>query len=76
MELDSVIVEEARIGMHARILRCPVSDNPKDCPLHEVRKWPMEQRLDWLNSKSDEAVVALFQRHIHCMETKLSGQSA
>ena len=76
MELDSVIVEEARIGMYARILRCPLGGNPEDCPLHEIRKWPMEQRLAWLESTNDEEVVELFNRHSDCLESKLAEEAS
>ena len=72
----SAATEEARIGMHARILRCPIEENPEDCPLYEVRKWPVEERLAWLDSKSDEAVVKLYVLHIDCLEHKLSKQSS
>ncbi len=76
MELDSVIIEDARIAMYARILRCPLGDNPEDCPLYEVRKWPVERRLAWLNSTTDEEVVELFNRHCECLEFKLTELSS
>ena len=71
MELDSIIIEEARIGMQARILRCPLGGNPADCPLHEIRKWPMEKRLSWLETLNDEEIVELYRQHSDCLEIKL-----
>ncbi len=71
---QQVSVEEARIGMHGRILRCPLGGNPEDCPLYEVRKWPIEERLVWLDSKTNEEVVALYHRHNDCLEQKMAGQ--
>ena len=68
--MNSLITEEARVGMHARILRCPLGNNPRDCPLYEVRKKPMEERLAWLAAKSDEEIVDLYNRHIDCLEFK------
>ncbi len=73
---QQVSVEEARMEMHARILRCPIEENPEDCPLYEVRKWPVEKRIVWLNSKSDEEVVGLYLRHTDCLEQKLPEQSS
>ena len=67
-------IEEARMGMHGRILRCPVGENPEDCPLHEVRQWPMEKRVAWLESKSDEEVLELYTYHTACLEKKLAGR--
>jgi hypothetical protein len=65
---------EARMGMHGRILRCPLGGNPTDCPLHEVRKWPVEKRVAWLNAKSDTEVVDLYDYHRNCLEQKLASQ--
>ena len=70
MEQKTSLIEEAQIEMHARILRCPVGDNPEDCPLHEIRKWPLEERLAWLHQKNDEEIIALYTRHINCFEFK------
>ena len=39
MKKEYLSASDARMGMHGRILRCPVGDNPPDCPLHEARKW-------------------------------------
>jgi len=75
MEKQISAIEEARMGMYGRILRCPLGGNPKDCPLYEVRKWPVEERLAWLDSKNDEEVVELYHRHSDCLEYKLFRQS-
>ena len=75
MELQAITTEAARMAMHGRILRCPLGGNPEDCPLHEVRTWPMEERLDWLGSKTDEEVVELYTRHSDCLEHKLAEQA-
>jgi hypothetical protein len=76
MGVDSPRAEEARVGMHARILRCPLGGNPDDCPLHKVREWPLEERLAWLESKSDEEVIELYRRHTDCLEFKLAWESS
>jgi hypothetical protein len=70
-ELDSVLVEEAKFALHGRILRCPLGDNPEDCPLHELRKLPVEKRVAWLESQTDEEIISLYDRHIECLECKL-----
>lgn len=72
MELQDSTIEEARMGMHGRILRCPLGGNPEDCPLHEVRKWPVEERIAWLVSRTDQEVVELYNYHINCLEQKMS----
>ncbi len=72
MTIHSIRAQNARFGMHARILRCPLGNNPEDCPLYEVRKWPIEERVNWLNSKTDQEVIELFALHLECLERKLS----
>jgi hypothetical protein len=74
MELEASTIEDARMGMHGRILRCPLGGNPEDCPLHEVRKWPLEERIAWLESKTNQEIVELYQQHVHCLEQKLAEQ--
>ena len=75
MEVKSTNIEDARIGMHGRILRCPLGENPEDCPLHEVRKWPVKKRLSWLESKTDEEVLGLYNYHLNCLDRKFDEES-
>jgi hypothetical protein len=70
MELSPSSIDEARLAMHGRLLRCPIGDNPEDCPLHEIRKRPVEERLAWLESKTNKQVVELYQQHKECLNTK------
>jgi hypothetical protein len=70
MELNPTNIEEARLAMHGRLLRCPFGDNPKDCPLHGIRKLPVEERLEWLESKTNAEVVELYQQHRDCLTAK------
>lgn len=71
MEINTDLVEEARFALHGRILRCPLGGNPDDCPLYEIRKLSMEDRIDWLESQTDEDTIALYEQHNKCLECKL-----
>jgi len=71
MGISKDLAEEARFALHGRILRCPLGGNPSDCPLHELRKLPVEQRIAWLESKTDEEVIDLYHQHNACLECKL-----
>lgn len=73
--MDETIIEEARIAMHGRLLRCPLGGNPENCPLHEIRKMPLEERLVWLEEKTNAEVVELYRQHSECLEYKLSEQT-
>jgi hypothetical protein len=65
------LIEEARFALHGRILRCPLGGNPADCPLHEIRLLPLDVRIKWLESQSDEEAVELYHQHNACLECKL-----
>lgn len=69
---DKTEMSVARLALHGRVLRCPVEDNPTDCPLHEIRLLPVESRIEWLNGKTEEQIDALYGYHIRCMDRKLS----
>ena len=36
------------------------------------RKLPVKERVAWLNSKTDNEVVELYNQHKNCMERKLA----
>ena len=65
-------VQTASLTMHGRILRCPIENNPDDCPLHTVRQLPIGERVAWLKSKTDDEVVALYVQHIDCLNKKVT----
>jgi len=72
MDIGTINDSEVRIAMHGRILRCPMGDNPTDCPLYKVRLLPMMERLEWLNSKSDLELTALLSYHVKCFRKKVA----
>ncbi|MCF7817015.1 MAG: hypothetical protein K9M54_03970 [Kiritimatiellales bacterium] len=74
-EADDQIIEEARLALHGRILRCPLGENPNDCPLHDLRLKPIEERLAWLEARPDPEVVELYIQHVMCMKRKLTEQA-
>ena len=74
MEINQDLAEEAKFELHGRILRCPLGENPEDCPLHEIRKLPLEDRIAWLESLTNEELIDLYAQHNKCMEGKLEKQ--
>ncbi len=63
-------MSDARLALHGRILRCPMGGNPKSCPLHEIRLLPVQERIMWLESKTDEAVEVIYRSHVACLAQK------
>lgn len=59
-----------RTAMYGRILHCALGGNPPDCPLYEIRKLPIDERMEWLNTKEDEELMQLFNYHIKCLAEK------
>lgn len=46
---------------------CPVSsENPTDCPLHEIRHLPLAQRFAWVKARTRQEAENLLSYHQHC----------
>lgn len=61
------IARELAVGV---LLECPLGGNPADCVLHELRKWTVEERLDWLDGLSDDSCAELYDLHLQCLQHK------
>lgn len=56
---------------------CPAGDtNPDHCPLHEVRKLPPQDALDWVAGLSPDDKAFLLQYHRCCLAYVLEEQRA
>lgn len=71
MEINPDLVKEAEFALYGRILRCPLGGNPEDCPMHELRKLPVGERIAWMESHTDEEKIALYEHHNQCLKRKL-----
>lgn len=50
---------------------CPLDRcNPPDCPLYQLRKRKMAERLKWLQALDEDDVVYLTSYHYVCLTTK------
>ena len=50
---------------------CPYDGcNPALCPLHEVRKLPYEERLEWCTLLNDEDLLYLDTYHSICLQNR------
>jgi len=73
---SGIKMSEARLAMHGRILRCSLEGNPEDCPLYELRRLPVEERLAWLASKTDKELERLLSYHTKCLDQKVVAKSS
>ena len=56
-------------------VECPFDGtNPCTCPLFEIRKKSSIERLDWVDSLTDEAAANILANHQKCLSEKLAGQ--
>jgi hypothetical protein len=54
---------------------CPYDlANPCTCPLYEIRKKSSIERLDWVDSLTDEEAANILANHQKCLNEKLAGQ--
>ena len=60
----------AKTMLMGLIIECPFGGNPKDCPLHERRKLPMEQRIKWVKSLSNDELQKAYLVHCECLKKK------
>ena len=60
--------------IHLTVL-CPYDlTNPCTCPLFEIRKKSSIERLDWVDTLTDEAAANILANHQKCLSEKLAGQ--
>jgi len=60
--------------IHLTVL-CPYDlTNPCSCPLNEIRRKSSLERLDWVDSLSNEEAANIYLNHQRCLNEKLSGQ--
>ncbi len=51
---------------------CPVDHcNPDNCPLHNIRKMDLGQRLEWFRGLTDEELMYLSSYHFVCLKHRL-----
>ena len=60
-----------RAELTGLLVACPFGqDNPRSCPLHSVREWPLSERVAWLDSLSEDEVLLLLENHRQCLGVK------
>ena len=71
-----IVCDDARMGLYGRILRCPFGDNPAECPLHEIRKQSVAERVSWVESLSDDEANRLYALHKTCLGQKMTEKAS
>ena len=59
-----------RAMMAGLTMECPYhGGNPEDCPLHEIRLMPRQERVQWVAQLSDETCLNIYQQHLFCLDS-------
>ena len=52
------------------IIECPLGGHPKDCPLYDRRNLPMNRKVKWVNSLSNDELQKAYLMHCECLKKK------
>ena len=63
--------ENVRLQLFVLTVKCPFSnDNPRDCPLHEIRRQSLSIRSTWVNEMRDEEIQSIYHVHVACLKER------
>ncbi|MDC0357195.1 hypothetical protein OAO01_00135 [Oligoflexia bacterium] len=51
-------------------MECPMNEELSDCPLCEVRRLPLAQRVKVVDNMSDADIDNLLEQHIACLKKR------
>ena len=63
--------QEKRAWAKALLVKCPFGLEIDSCPLREVRKLPLSDRMALVNNMSDKEIDSIVQYHKDCQKTRL-----
>jgi len=58
------------VRFYGLIFECPFEENDKNCPFHEIRKQPIEERLRIIHESSSLTLSDLERRHVNCISKR------
>lgn len=65
---SKVMRDRLRNAVIGLSIACPFDQgNPEDCPLCSIRKKPVRERFEWVQSLSGEELVDLYRYHGSCI---------
>jgi len=58
------------IWLRGLVVECPMRDCADDCPLKNLRKHPLNERMEAVNKMSDEEIDKLLEHHKICIHRR------
>ena len=72
MTLDS---QENRYWAKGLLMKCPFGSELPNCPIKELRKLPVRNRMALANSMSDEEIDSIIRHHKDCQKIRKAKES-
>lgn len=66
-DIDTSDSDEVKMLVKWLVVECPVGGNPSDCPLNEIRKWPLKDRIAWVNNQGYPEHLEIYLHHKQCL---------
>ena len=52
------------------LISCPYKPDPTDCALHDIRKRPIEERIEFSKQLTDKEILRIIAIHKKCLAQK------
>lgn len=69
-EIDATNPHAVKVFLFGLLVDCPAGNNPKNCQLHEIRKCPLQNRIDWLINQTYDQQAEIYLQHKKCLSEK------
>ena len=63
-------IRDSRAWIKGLVMGCPFGEAQVDCPLKNIRKKPLAERLSYVNNLTDSEVSAILLHHRQCLELR------
>ena len=50
---------------------CPYFDRQDDCPLKEIEQLPLREKVNWINSLSQDQKQKVIEKHKNCSKNRV-----
>lgn len=58
-------------SLYGLAFECPYFDRQDDCPLKEMEQLPLREKVNWINSLSQDRKQKLIEKHKNCSKNRV-----
>lgn len=66
-DIDTSNSEDVKRIVLCLVIECPMSGNPESCPIFDVRKLPLKDRIEWVNKREYPEHLEIYLHHKQCL---------